>query len=95
MRRVADDGAELRRRNQPDVWRILVEREARADLPVRRRQAALGEDRVTFERSDGSFHSVPVGWTDFVPADRAGRTTGSGSSCRTAHDQPRAPANSG
>jgi len=28
-----------------------------------------GEDRVTFERPDGSFHSVPVGWTDFVPAD--------------------------
>ena len=28
-----------------------------------------GEDRVTFERPDGSFHSVPVGWTDFVCAD--------------------------
>ena len=28
-----------------------------------------GEDRVTFERPDGSFHSVPVGWTDFVRAD--------------------------
>lgn len=28
-----------------------------------------GEDRVTFECPDGSFHSVPVGWTDFVPAD--------------------------
>jgi Family of unknown function (DUF5372) len=28
-----------------------------------------GEDRVTFEHPDGSFHSVPVGWTDSVPAD--------------------------
>jgi hypothetical protein len=24
---------------------------------------------VTFEGADGSCHSVPVGWTDAVPAD--------------------------
>jgi hypothetical protein len=28
-----------------------------------------GRIASTFERPDGSFHSVPVGWTDFVPAD--------------------------
>jgi len=28
-----------------------------------------GEDRITFEHPDGSLHSVPVGWTDFIPAD--------------------------
>jgi Family of unknown function (DUF5372) len=28
-----------------------------------------GEDRVTFEGADGYCHSVPVGWTDAVPAD--------------------------
>jgi len=28
-----------------------------------------GEDRVTFEHSDGTLHSVPLGWTDVVPAD--------------------------
>jgi Family of unknown function (DUF5372) len=28
-----------------------------------------GDDRVTVERPDGSLCSVPVGWTDFVPAD--------------------------
>ena len=28
-----------------------------------------GEDRVTFEHPAGSLHSVPVNWTDFVPAD--------------------------
>jgi hypothetical protein len=28
-----------------------------------------GEDRVTFEHPDGSLCSVPVGWTDVVPAD--------------------------
>jgi len=28
-----------------------------------------GEERVTFERPDGSSHSVPVGWTDVAPAD--------------------------
>ena len=28
-----------------------------------------GEERVTFEHPDGSLRSVPVGWTDVVPAD--------------------------
>ena len=28
-----------------------------------------GEDRVTFEHPAGGVHSVPVNWTDFVPAD--------------------------
>ena len=28
-----------------------------------------GEDRVTLQRPDGSLESVPVGWTDFLPAD--------------------------
>ncbi|HEX9709904.1 MAG TPA: DUF5372 family protein [Candidatus Thermoplasmatota archaeon] len=28
-----------------------------------------GEDRVTFEHADGTLRSVPVGWTDVVPAD--------------------------
>jgi hypothetical protein len=28
-----------------------------------------GEDRVTFEHPDGALHSVPLGWTDVVPAD--------------------------
>lgn len=28
-----------------------------------------GEDRITFEHPDGGLCSVPVTWTDFVPAD--------------------------
>jgi hypothetical protein len=28
-----------------------------------------GEDRVTVTHPDGRVHSVPVGWTDFVPGD--------------------------
>jgi Family of unknown function (DUF5372) len=28
-----------------------------------------GEDRVTFEHPAGGLQSVPVNWTDFVPAD--------------------------
>jgi Family of unknown function (DUF5372) len=28
-----------------------------------------GEDRITFEHPDGGLCSVPVNWTDFVPAD--------------------------
>jgi Family of unknown function (DUF5372) len=28
-----------------------------------------GEDRVTFEHPDGGLCSVPVSWTDCVPAD--------------------------
>ena len=28
-----------------------------------------GEDRVTLQLEDGSFCSVPVGWTDLLPPD--------------------------
>lgn len=28
-----------------------------------------GEDRVTLQHPDGSLQSVPVGWTDLLPAD--------------------------
>jgi hypothetical protein len=28
-----------------------------------------GEDRVTFEHPDGGLRSVPLNWTDVVPAD--------------------------
>jgi hypothetical protein len=28
-----------------------------------------GEERVTFERPDGSVCSVPTGWTDAAPPD--------------------------
>ena len=28
-----------------------------------------GEDRVTLQYPDGSIQSVPVGWTDLLPAD--------------------------
>ena len=28
-----------------------------------------GEDRITYQRPDGSPRSVPVGWTDALPAD--------------------------
>ena len=28
-----------------------------------------GEERVTFEHTDGSLCSVPIGWTDAAPAD--------------------------
>jgi hypothetical protein len=34
-----------------------------------RRQAALGEERVTFEHPEGGLCSAPVDWTDVVPAD--------------------------
>jgi len=32
-------------------------------------KAIWGEDRVTIEHPDGGLRSVPVNWTDFVPAD--------------------------
>ncbi len=32
-------------------------------------QALKGEDRVTIQLADGSPFSVPVSWTDAVPAD--------------------------
>jgi hypothetical protein len=28
-----------------------------------------GEERVTFERPDGTLGSVPIGWTDMGPPD--------------------------
>jgi len=28
-----------------------------------------GEDRVTLQHPDGTVQSVPVGWTDLLPAD--------------------------
>ena len=28
-----------------------------------------GEDRVTFEDAAGALHSVPVNWTDLLPAE--------------------------
>lgn len=28
-----------------------------------------GENRVTIEAPDGALRSVPVGWTDLLPAD--------------------------
>jgi len=39
-----------------------------------------GEDRVTFEHPDGGLRSVPLTWTDLVPADPY-LSLGGGRSC--------------
>jgi hypothetical protein len=44
-----------------------------------------GEDRVTFEHPDGGLRSVPVNWTDFVPADPY-LSVGGGRSCFRVED---------
>ena len=44
-----------------------------------------GEDRVTFEHPDGGLRSVPVSWTDFVPADPY-LSLGRGRSCFRVED---------
>jgi hypothetical protein len=44
-----------------------------------------GADRVTFEHPDGGLRSVPVNWTDFVPADPY-LSLGRGRSCFRVED---------
>jgi len=38
-------------------------------LPLVVRKLLWGEERVTVELPDGTYRSMPVAWTDAVPAD--------------------------